>query len=82
LEFQATKRAVNCDHPRRCGDFERRLHDENDMDQQIGLGFFLVVRGVICGPGPGAERSLNGSNLLPQVIQGVRFVDGLKQQAA
>jgi transposase-like protein len=27
-------------------------------------------------------RSLNGSNLLPEVIQGVRFVDGLKQQAA
>jgi putative transposase len=27
-------------------------------------------------------RSLNGSNLLPDVIQGVRFVDGLKQQAA
>ena len=27
-------------------------------------------------------RSLNGSNLLSEVIQGVRFVDGLKQQAA
>ncbi len=27
-------------------------------------------------------RLLNGSNLLPEVIQGVRFVDGLKQQAA
>jgi transposase-like protein len=27
-------------------------------------------------------RALNGSNLLPEVIQGVRFVDGLKQQAA
>jgi transposase-like protein len=27
-------------------------------------------------------RSLNGSNLLPDVIQGVRFVNGLKQQAA
>jgi putative transposase len=27
-------------------------------------------------------RPLNGSNLLPDVIQGVRFVDGLKQQAA
>jgi len=27
-------------------------------------------------------RSLNGSNLLPDVIQGVRFVDGLQQQAA
>lgn len=27
-------------------------------------------------------RSLNGSNLLPDVIQGARFVDGLKQQAA
>ena len=27
-------------------------------------------------------RSLNGSNLLPEVIQGTRFVDGLKQQAA
>jgi len=27
-------------------------------------------------------RSLNGSNLLPEVIQGVRFVDGFKQQAA
>lgn len=27
-------------------------------------------------------RSLDGSNLLPDVIQGVRFVDGLKQQAA
>ena len=27
-------------------------------------------------------RSLNGSNLLPEVIQGARFVDGLKQQAA
>jgi transposase-like protein len=27
-------------------------------------------------------RSLNGSNLLPDVIQGTRFVDGLKQQAA
>jgi len=27
-------------------------------------------------------RSLNGSSLLPDVIQGVRFVDGLKQQAA
>jgi transposase-like protein len=27
-------------------------------------------------------RSLNGSNLLPDVIQRVRFVDGLKQQAA
>jgi len=27
-------------------------------------------------------RSLNGSNLLPEVIQGVRFVDGLKPQAA
>jgi putative transposase len=27
-------------------------------------------------------RSLNGSNLLPDVIQGVRFVDGLKQRAS
>jgi transposase-like protein len=27
-------------------------------------------------------RSLNGSNLLPEVIQGTRFVDGIKTQAA
>ena len=27
-------------------------------------------------------RSLNGSNLLPDMIQGVKFVDGIKQQAA
>jgi transposase-like protein len=27
-------------------------------------------------------RALNGSNLIPDVITGVRFVDGVKQQAA
>jgi len=50
-----------------------------------GCGSRIACLTMVFKLAQGAEvnwRSLNGSNLLPEVIQRVRFVDGLKQQAA
>jgi hypothetical protein len=56
-------------------------------DQTDAAGRRLVVRnGHLPEPAlQSAEkrwRALNGSSLIPEVISGVRFVDGVKQQAA